>query len=91
MPPFDLLNTNYVLLLVAVGLGLGVLIILARGSAALTFSLRKRPPAELEQPHKFPSGLSERDGAVPIFIWLVFLALLVWSVGYVLFIGAHGL
>jgi hypothetical protein len=91
MPPFDLLNTNDALLTVAVGIGLAVLIILARNSTHFTFSLRRRPPEKLGKVHEFPSGLAERDSAPPIFIWLVFLALVVWSVGYVLFSGAHGL
>jgi hypothetical protein len=89
MPPYDLINTNYSILGLAIGIGVAVLVILARCSAELTWSFGRR---EIDQPvHEFGGGVSERDGPIPIAIWLVLGAVAVWSVGYILVSGAQGL
>jgi hypothetical protein len=91
MPPYDLINTSYEILAIGIGVGITVLVILARGSTFFSWSFRKRSDAEIEE-HliEFGGGVSERNAPVPIAIWLVAAAVTIWSVGYILSNGATG-
>jgi len=91
MPPYDLINTNHEILGLGIGIGIAVLVILARGSTLFTWSFGRRPTEQTEQPiHEFGGGVSERDGPIPMAIWLVLAAVVIWSVGYILVSGAQG-
>ena len=92
MPPYDLINMEQEILAIGIGLGITVLVILARGSRVFTWSFGKRSFEEGAEPiREFGGKVSEGDGPVPLSIWLVAAAVLVWSVAYILMSGAHGL
>ena len=91
MPPYDLSNYRQMLFMLAVGLGLSLLIALARGAAHFGLTLRRRSDKELtDDVHSFGGDVSERNGPVPLVIVLVGLAVLLWSVGYIIYSGAFG-
>jgi hypothetical protein len=77
------------LFMAAVGLGLVVAVILARGSGYL--SPGRGRPEEDEEVHEFGGGVREANRPVPWLIWLLFVGYFVWAAAYVLFIGARGL
>ena len=86
MPPYEAIQADRLWWIYGIGLALAACVILARGSRALTFSLFRRTPKQVEQEHtEFSGGVSESNGPVSIFFWLVFLGYGVWSVGYVVF------
>jgi hypothetical protein len=90
MPPYTQVQFNDFLFVVAVGLGLVVAVILARGSDIL--ALRRETPDDEEEPvHEFGGGVSEANRPVPWLIWLLFIGYFVWAAAYVLFIGARGM
>jgi hypothetical protein len=92
MPPYDLINAEQEILALGIGLGLTVLVILARGSRLFTWSFGKRSLDESSgHVREFAGKVSESDGPVPLSIWLVAATVLVWSVAYILMSGAHGL
>jgi hypothetical protein len=91
MPPYTQLHFDNFLFMLLVGLALAAGVILARGSEFLSFSFRGQTRAEEEQVHEFGGDVRESDRPVPWLIWLVFVGYFVWSVGYILFIGARGL
>jgi hypothetical protein len=89
MPPYAQLQLDDFLFAVAVGLGLVVAVILARGSEYL--SLRRERPDEEQEVHEFGGGVQEANRPVPWLIWLLFVGYFVWAAAYVLFIGARGM
>lgn len=92
MPPYDLINLRYFLLMMGVGIGVPLLVVLARGATRYTFSFRRRSDAEIERSrHEFGGGVEETDRPVPLFIWLIILLVFLWAVGYTIYTGLFGL
>jgi hypothetical protein len=91
MPPYTQINFDNFLFMILVGIGLAIAIILARGSAYLSFSFRGSSRNEDERAHEFGGGVQEHDRPVPWLIWLIFVGYFIWAVSYILFIGARGI
>jgi len=92
MPPYDLINWRYFLFMMAVGIGLSLLVILARGSRTISFSLKKQTQEEIDDSiHEFGGGVTEKNSPVPLFILVIITGVLVWSVGYTIYSGIFGL
>ncbi len=92
MPPYDLINLKYFLFMMAVGVALSLLVMLARGAREYSFSFRKRSEEELQHSlHEFGGEVSETDRPVPLIIWVIATGVLVWSIGYVVFCGVFGM
>ena len=92
MPPYDLINQEHFLFMMAVGHGLALLLALVHGSRIYTFSLRKRSEVQIaDSVHEFGGEVSEGDGPIPIFIWLLLSGVLLWAAGYTVYSGVFGL
>jgi hypothetical protein len=92
MPPYDLINSRYFWFMMAAGVGIAVLVILARGVSPYTFSLRKRSDQQIDEDvHEFGGGVREKDSPVPLLLWLLVPSVLLWAVGYIIYSGAYGL
>ena len=92
MPPYDWISLESLFIMLAVGTGLTLAIILARGSFRFSLSLSKRTDQEIEQDvHDFGDGLTEGNRPLPLFIWLILVGTLVWSIGYVIHSGLNGI
>jgi len=92
VPPYDLISERSLILALLVGGGIAVGIILARSSRFMSFTARKRSDEEIENDvHEFGDGVSEHDAPVPLFIWLLAVAYLIWAVGYVVYTSWYGL
>ena len=92
MPPYDLIGDRSVILALLVGVAITIGLILARSSRMASFTTRERSDEEIEENvHEFGGGVSERDAPVPIFIWLLATAYLLWAAGYVVYVARFGL
>jgi hypothetical protein len=92
MPPYDLIGTQNFLFMLAVGTGIAILVVLARGVGHYSFTLRPRSDAQLAaEEHEFGGGVTERNAPVPLLFWLLIPGVLTWAVGYVLSGGRLGL
>ncbi len=85
MPPYDLINFEYFVMMIGFGLILTAAIMLARGSRLFTFGMTKRTDREIDEDvHDFGDGVREGTRPVPIFIWVVWIGYFIWAVGYVI-------
>ena len=85
MPPYDLINYNYFILSLAIGLGITILVVLARGVKFFSFTLDKRTDEEIEEDvHEFGSGVTGKNSPLPLFIWLIIGSYFCWAVIYVI-------
>lgn len=91
MPPYSWIHLESAWWVLLGGALFALAIILARGSLRFSFSSRRRSEEELEQAHEFGADLKEHDRPLPLFIWVVLVAVLIWTVAYVIFTGARGL
>jgi RsiW-degrading membrane proteinase PrsW (M82 family) len=91
MPPYTQLNFENFLFMILVGVGLAIVIILARGSEYLSFSFRGTSRAEDEQVHEFGGEVKESNRPVSWLIWLLFVGYFIWAASYILFVGARGI
>lgn len=92
MPPYDLINYNYFILAMSIGLGITILVILARGVKVFSLTLTKRSDKEIEEDvHEFGTGVTERNSPVPLFIWLIIGCYFCWAIIYVIYSGVAGL
>lgn len=92
MPPYSWIHLERVFWLFGGGALIACAIILARASGYLSFSFAKKSDEELKRDeHDFAGLFKERNGPVPIFIWLLIVGYLAWAVGYVFFAGVGGL
>ncbi|GAB4298282.1 MAG: hypothetical protein Kow0090_13670 [Myxococcota bacterium] len=92
MPPYYLTDIEYTVVVFAVGIGLAVAIMLARGSRYFGFSFKKQSERELEESvHEFGGEVKEANRPMPLFIWLVFIGYFIWAIGYVIFVSFFGL
>lgn len=92
MPPYTWIGLESTYWILAGGLIVAVVIVMARGSLHESFSFRKRSEVALEkETHVFAEHVAEQNRPVPIFIWLVCIGYFVWATAYVLYSGAFGL
>jgi hypothetical protein len=91
MPPYTQIHFDNFLFMILVGLGLAIVIILARGSEYLSFSFRGSSRAEEERVHEFGGDVKESYRPVSWLIWLLFIGYFIWAASYILFVGARGI
>jgi hypothetical protein len=91
MPPYRLIDLEYVYFILGVGLIITILVILARTSPSWSFTLKKRSNREIERDiHEFGGGVTEQNRPIPWLIWVVVVGWLVWAVTYSIFISSTG-
>ena len=90
MPPYNWIHIESIWWVFGGGLIFATAIILARASAVWSFSFKKISQTE-EEEHEFAGEIKERNGPIPIFIWLVAIGYFIWAISYVMFSRAHGL
>jgi hypothetical protein len=88
MPPYDLIDFKYIILMFGLGLIIALGIILARGSRIFNFKTGTADPNT--ETHEFGGDVSEAKHPVPAFIWLVFAGYFIWAIGYVIYRVNHG-
>ena len=92
MPPYDRLAIEHVIFMVGVGLAITFVILLARGSRALSLSFSKKSDAEHERDVvTFGGDVSETHRPVPWLIWLLWPAYFLWAASYVYLNGMMGM
>ncbi len=83
---FPLVDFQYTVLSVLIGIIVLILLCLAFGSHMLT-RRRRRDEEELED---YPDGIQASKNPVPPLLIFVYVAFLVWAVSYVIVIGIRG-
>lgn len=83
---FGLLDFQYVILLVFLGLTALLLLYLAFGSHVFTRE-KKEKPQELED---YPDGIQVRNKAIPPILIFIYVGFVIWAIAYVILIGARG-
>ena len=82
---FPLLDNQYVILLLFLGLIFFILIYIAFGG--YTLPIRKGRKEEIEE---YPEGIQAKNGPLPLLLFFVYLSFFLWAIGYVLVIGIKG-
>lgn len=91
MPPYDLINYEYFVMMIGIGLILTVAVMLARGSRIFNFGSTPRTDREIDEDvHDFGDNVREGTRPVPIFIWFVWIGYFIWALGYVIFSSYFG-
>lgn len=91
MAPYYFIDFEYFVFMVGVGLIITLLIILARSSFAMSFTLKSRSDRELEEDvHEFGGGVTECYRPLPLLMIVVFFGYFVWAAGYVIYISFAG-
>jgi hypothetical protein len=91
MPPFSLINLEYVFSIIGVGLIIAFLVILARATPVWSFTFKKRSDREIEQDiHEFGSGVTERNQPIPWLIWVVLCGWFAWAAAYSVYVSSTG-
>jgi hypothetical protein len=83
---FSLLDFQYVILLVFLGLTAIILLYVAFGSDLFT-SGRREKPQDLEN---YPDGIQVRNEPIPLILIFIYVGFVIWAVVYVLMIGVRG-
>ena len=88
---FTLTQTQFLML--ALFGGVLLVLVVALGYWAWQLSLRRQaaPPADEEETEEFADGLKEGHGRIPLIITLVFAAVLIWAVAYVIAVALGGI
>ena len=79
---FPLLDFQYTVLLIFLGLAFLMLIWLA-------FAYEEGEGKQ-EAREKYPDGIEERNGPVPLLLLFLYLGFIIWAVAYVAVIGIQG-
>jgi hypothetical protein len=82
---FSVLDTQYAVLLVFLGLIFLVLVSIAFGGYVLPTRKGRR-----EEVEEFPEGLRAGNGPLPLLLFFIYLSFIVWAAGYVIVIGIGG-
>ena len=86
MPPYEAIQLDRLWWIYGIGLALALCVILVRGSRMFSFNPFLRRNKQVEQDiTEFPGGVSESNGPISVFFWLVLLGYGVWSVSYIVF------
>jgi hypothetical protein len=88
MNPLEFQQWQYFIL--AVFGGMILVIILFFGHQSGWLQVGKKKPKH-DEVHEFPEGIKEGHGRVPVFILIIFLAVLIWAVIYTIIIAVYGL
>jgi len=83
---FSLLDFQYAMLLIFLGLIALVLIYLAFSS----YDLRPRKEAEEEKVEEYPGGIQATNQPIPLILIFIYAALAIWAAAYVVMIGIKG-
>ncbi|MEE9611885.1 MAG: hypothetical protein V3W19_11570 [Desulfatiglandales bacterium] len=83
---FSLLDFQYVILLVFLGLIVIILLYVAFGSDVFTRERREKPQ-ELEN---YPDGIQVRNKPIPPILIFIYVGFVIWAIVYVLMIGVRG-
>jgi hypothetical protein len=82
---FSVLDFQYTILLLFLGLILFILIYIAFGGYALP--TRKGRGEEIEE---YPEGIRAKNGPLPLLLFFIYLSFIIWAIGYVVVIGIRG-
>ncbi|NIO03379.1 MAG: hypothetical protein GTN74_01860 [Proteobacteria bacterium] len=83
---FTLLDFQYVVLLVFLGLSGLIVIYLAFSGYGHERGRRKRP----DETEDYPEGIQVERNRIPPILIFVYIAFILWAVGYVIVIGLRG-
>ncbi len=83
---FTLLDFQYVVLLVFLGLTALILIYLAFSGYVYGKGRRKRP----DETEDYPEGIQVERNRIPPILIFIYIAFILWAVGYVVVIGLRG-
>lgn len=84
---FPLLDFQYLILLVFLGVIALLLLYLAFGSHLFTRK-RKEKPHELEN---YPGGIQTENNPIPVILIFIYVGYVIWAIGYVLMNALAGL
>lgn len=83
---FSLLDFQYAMLLIFLGLIALVLIYVAFSS----YDFRPRKKGEEEEVEEYPGGIQASNQPIPLILIFVYAGLAIWAVAYVVVIGIRG-
>ncbi len=83
---FSLLDFQYVILLVFLGVTILLLFYVTFESYVFTRERDERPQ-ELED---YPDGIKVRDKPIPLILIFIYIGFVIWAISYVLIIGLRG-
>ena len=80
---FDLLDFQYIVLALFIGIAATILLYVAFGWAALSLKSKK-------EPDEFPEGLHMERNPVPPILAFIYTAFFIWAVAYLIVEGIKG-
>ena len=82
---FSVLDFQYALLIIFLGLIFFILTYIAFGGYVLPTSKGRK-----EEIEEYPEGIQTKNGPLPLLLFFIYLSFFIWAIGYVVVIGIRG-